>query len=129
VTQQQLIVQLPTDVAAELISSGTAFRTPITRTGEFLADIAVTGLTALTTTITLAQGPAAISDMAHRLAVWRRRTTISHNPVVSVNASGPRGHISLELTADTTEEEIAQTLSLVLEKDEVAKDSRKTNDA
>jgi hypothetical protein len=129
VIEQRLLVQLPTDVADELIESGTAFRTPITRTGELLLDVAVTGLTVLTSTITLAQGPAAIADMAHRLAAWRHRTTLSHNPIISVNAAGPRGRVSLELTANATKEQIAETVSLVLGNAEATKERRKPSES
>jgi hypothetical protein len=112
--QTPLIAKLPADVARELIESGMAAPTPVTRS-PVLADIVLTGLPVLTSTITLAQGPAAIADIAHRLTNWRRRTAVTHNPMLSVNATGPRGHVSLELTGDTTEEQIAQTVSLVLD--------------
>jgi len=111
---EQITAALPSDVAQELIDAGMASTVPATRTGLPLADIVVTGLTVVTTVITLAQGPAALEDLAHRLASWRHHTRLGSDPVVSVDASGPNGRVSLQLTSTTSAEELAQVVSLVL---------------
>jgi hypothetical protein len=107
-------VALPSDVAQELIDSGIASSVPTTRTGLPLTDIAVTGLSVATTVITLAQAPAALEDLAHRLAGWRRHAALGRDPVISVDASGPNGRVSLQLTSTTSVDEVAQVVSLVL---------------
>lgn len=111
---KQVTAALPSDVAQELMDAGIAFQVPTTRTGLPLADIVVTGLSVVTTIITLAQAPATLEDVARRLVAWRRHAALSRDPVVSVDAAGPNGHISLQLTNATSEEEIAHAVSLVL---------------
>jgi hypothetical protein len=93
---------------------GSASVAPATRTGLPLTDIAVIGLSIATTAVTFAQAPAAFQDIARRLVRWRRRRELGSNPVVSVDASGPGGRISLELTVATTEEDLVEVLSLIL---------------
>jgi hypothetical protein len=110
----QITAVLPTDVAQDLMDAGIAARIPTTRTGVPLADIIVTGLSVATTVVTLAQAPATLDDVAHRLLTWRRQAKLRRDPVVSVDASGPNGRISLQLTSTTSEEEIAHAVSLVL---------------
>jgi hypothetical protein len=111
---KRLTAALPADVAQEMIEDGIAVRVPTTRTGVPLADIVVTGLSVVTTIVTLAQAPATLEDIARRLATWRRHASLRHDPVVSVDAAGPNGHVSLQLTSTTNAEEIAHAVSLVL---------------
>ena len=111
---KQITVALPTDVAQEMIDGGIAVRVPTTRTGVPLADIVVTGLSVVTTTITVAQAPTTLEDIARRLTTWRRRAALRHDPVVSVDATGPNGRVSLQLTSTINEDEIAHAVSLVL---------------
>jgi hypothetical protein len=97
-----------------MMDAGIAVGVPTTRTGVPLADIVVTGLSVVTTMITLAQAPATLEDIARRLTIWRRHAVLGHDPVVSVDATGPNGRVSLQLTSTTNEEEIAHAVSLVL---------------
>jgi hypothetical protein len=55
-----------------------------------------------------------LEDVARRLARWRHRTPLSSDPVVSVDAAGPNGRISIRLTSVTSEDEVAHAISLVL---------------
>lgn len=105
---------LPSKVTQEVVDLGIGSPVPTTRTGLPLAEITVTGLSVMTTVITLAQSPAVLEDVAHRLTKWRRHTELSSDPVVSVDAVGPNGRISLQLTSTTSEEEVAHVISLVL---------------
>jgi hypothetical protein len=114
VHNEQITAALPSEVAKELIDAGVASRVPVTRTGLPLAEIVVTGLSVVTTVITFAQAPATLQDLAHRLANWRRHAALSHDPMISVDASGPNGRISLQLTSTTNVDEVAQIVSLVL---------------
>lgn len=111
---RQITAVLPSEVARELIDAGGVVPVPTTRTGLPWADIVVTGLTVVTTTITFAQAPSAIEDVTRRLVAWRRRSTLSRDPTVSIEASGPNGHISLRLRTTTSREELGQAISLVL---------------
>lgn len=110
----QITAALPTAVAQELIEAGSGSTVPATRTGLPLADIVVAGLSVATTVITLAQAPAALEDLAHRLAAWRRHAVLGRDPVISVDASGPNGRVSLHLTSTTSVSEVAQVISLVI---------------
>ena len=94
-----------------------------------MADIVVTGLTVITTTITFAQAPSAVEDVVRRLAAWRRRSTLSRDPTVSIEASGPNGRVSLRLTGTTSEEELARTVSLVLSRSEDVKPAQAESSA
>lgn len=110
----QITAALPSAIAQELTEAGTAAPVPVTRTGIPLADIVVTGLSIITTVITLAQAPSALEDVAHRLVAWRRHVALGHDPVVSVDAAGPNGRVSIRLTNTTSAEELAKTISLLL---------------
>jgi hypothetical protein len=112
---RRMTVQLPLSVAHEAIEAGIALPVPTTRMAPPLADILITGLSVITTVITLAQGPTALTDIAHRLAAWRHHASLTQDPTVSVEASGPRGRVSIRLTKSTTPDEIAQVMSLVLD--------------
>ena len=126
---KQITAVLPSEVARELIDAGSVFPVPTTRTGLPVADIVVTGLTVITTTITFAQAPSAVEDVVRRLAAWRRRSTLSRDPTVSIEASGPNGRVSLRLTGTTSEEELARTVSLVLSRSEDVKPAQAESSA
>lgn len=115
-----MTAQLPLPVARDAIEAGVGLPVPTTRTGLPLVDIVVTGLSVMTTVITLAQGPAAVADIAHRLTVWRHHVPLVQDPTVSVEASGPRGHVSIRLTESTTPDDLAQVMSLVLDQPDKA---------
>ena len=127
VHSEQVTAALPSDVAQELIDAGVASTVPATRTGLPLADIVVTGLSVVTTVITLAQAPAAVEDLAHRLAAWRSHAVLGRDPVISVNASGPNGRVSLQLTSTTSVDEVAHVVSLVLSPHDAIKPGPETS--
>lgn len=124
---KQITAALPADVAQEMMDAGIAFRVPTTRTGVPLADIVVTGLSVVTTMISLAQAPATLEDIAHRLTTWRRHAALRRDPIVSVDAAGPNGRVSLQLTGTTSEEEIARAVSLVLARSDEGKSDKGTS--
>ncbi len=112
--EYRIVAVLPSEVSDELIVEGVAGLLPTTRTGLPLADIAVTGLAVLTTTITVENAASALEDLVRRLAAWRHRTKLDRDPTVSIEAVGPSGRISLRLTNTTDEQELAHAVSLVL---------------
>jgi len=109
------VCALPVEVAQELVNGATANAVPSTRTGVPIADIAVVGLGVATTVITLAQGPSAFEDLARRLLRWRRRAEVRRDPTVSIDANGPGGRISLQLSRSTTEAELAAILGTIMQ--------------
>lgn len=114
--ERRVAAMLPSDVAQGLIAAGNARQVPTTRTGLPIAEIVVTGMGVLTTVVTLDQASAALDDLVRRLTAWRRRTHLDHEPVISVDAEGPNGRISLKLAASTTDQELAELIALVLHK-------------
>jgi hypothetical protein len=114
--ERRVAATLPSDVAEGLIVTGSARPVPTTRTGFPVAEIVVTGMGVLTTIVTLDQASAALDDLVRRLTAWRRRTHLDREPVISVDAEGPNGRISLRLTASTTDQELAEVIALVLHK-------------
>jgi hypothetical protein len=122
--EKQVAAALPSDVAQGLIATGNARQVPTTRTGLPIAEIVVTGMGVLTTIVTLDQATAALDDLAHRLIAWRRRTHLDREPVISVDAEGPNGRISLQLTASTTDQELAEVIAIVLRKPSKAESDR-----
>jgi hypothetical protein len=119
--EKRITATLPIDVSEELIATGNALPLPTTRTGFSIAEIVVTGMGVLTAVVTLDQASAALNDLVHRLTLWRRRTHLDREPVVSVDVEGPGGRITLKLTASTTNQDLAQVIALVLSKPDDAK--------
>ena len=124
---KQITAALPSDVAQELVDAGIAFPVPATRTGLLLPDIVVTGLSVITTVITLAQAPSTLQDIAHGLAIWRRHATLSHDPTISIDAVGPQGRVSLRLADTTSEDEVAHVISLVLSRADAVEPTDQTS--
>jgi hypothetical protein len=117
----RITATLPIDISEELIATGNALPIPSTRTGFPIAEIVVTGMGVLTAVVTLDQASAALDDLVRRLTLWRRRTHLDRDPVVSVDAQGPGGRITLKLTASTTDQDLAHIIALVLSKPDETK--------
>ncbi len=112
-TETRFVASLPTEVADEAIRDDLAAVLPHSRALGDIAGLAVGGLGVAASMVTLAQTPATISYLSQRLHRWSRARRSGEPAVLSVEAQGPGGRLTLELNSATSADEIARILERI----------------
>jgi hypothetical protein len=112
---QRVSAVLPTEITEALIAEGYGVALPRLRSAALdAAAIICTTVGVSTTMISLAQAPATAEDLSKRLLNWFGKRLDKRNCVVSIKAKGPRGSVQINLTEETTPDELCAIISAVL---------------